>query len=262
MSAQFLTENEKEVIFNFFIKEKTPNKKQDFLALKDSIKQLPENEQEQYFQKLWGNEEGDNIVTYLFSQKNFSISNTKIKFLHSLNVDWTHTNRHGQNFIHLFYLNQKFNYSLNLSWLDSVYSNEKIDKKGLVEHDLFNKHYSYYYLDNLLDKILKVLSDHNNKDIFKNESIRILVLIDQISIPLEYYEHFSSLTIDEISFFTDKINDIYELSQRASFSSDIKLEDAKSMIQNNFNNLINMLQYHKLNMTTPINVSKSPVIKI
>lgn len=120
MEKLFYTEKEKAILINFFIDEKN-NSKKDFKEYLECYVNKHGNKVHDKFKNrridgvwselgnyeidkveyFWGNETDDNLVTYLYAQRKFIPSSTKIKNLDKLQINWNHLNNKGENI--LFY---------------------------------------------------------------------------------------------------------------------------------------------------------------
>lgn len=125
---KYYTEQEKEILLNYFVKEGM-NSKKDF---KDYIEYYVKEHGEKVDDKfkdrriegawselgnynfedvnyLWGNENNDNLVTYIYAQRKFVPSSSKIKNLNKLRVNWSHITNKGENILfytRMYYLEQ------------------------------------------------------------------------------------------------------------------------------------------------------------
>lgn len=191
---KYYTEQEKAILINFFISEGMNSKKNfkeyvEFFVkthgkrVSDKFKNRRiegawselgnfEIEEVQYF---WGNENNDNLVTYLYSQPKFIISSAKIKNIEKLKVDFNHVTNSGENI--LFYtrmyrleetkeLIEKYNIKTDLVNIkgevffshifDNYYSNSKdlhqVELEGVRLEDTMNMIAQYNHVLHLINK--------------------------------------------------------------------------------------------------------------
>lgn len=124
---------EKNILFNFFIKEGR-NSKSDFLNFLSVIDTNPSYN----FDKLY--DVNNNLVTFLFSHPNFVLSNTKLKNLIRLNVNFDFKNNLNQNFIFNISNKNIFNFS-------TVFNNKHQINIDWSVIDIYNNNFLFYLFD-------------------------------------------------------------------------------------------------------------------
>lgn len=151
MSSEYYTDQEKSILINFFIKEgKNCN-----VEFKDYLTSFVKKYGQKMYDKhpgrrvnsvldelgnyeyesppyVWGNENNDNLVTYVFSQPGFVMTTGKVKNLKKLKVNWHHINNEGNNF--LFYI--------KMSRIEQL--KELIEEKK-IQTDLINNNGEVFY---------------------------------------------------------------------------------------------------------------------
>lgn len=172
---KYYTEEEKQILINFFTNEGSNSKKNfneylnnyvktngirvaEHLLLKESTNwKSPEKEKLLnpanwiYNSKhiLWNNEQEDNAVTYLLSLHNFNASGTSLKNLDKLKPNWNHQNKDGNTALHLFAEEKIYSCIEKLLQLDPTIDTNLENKKGetfgkiLLDKALFNVRNDY-----------------------------------------------------------------------------------------------------------------------
>lgn len=128
---------------------------------------------------MWGNENNDNLVTYITSHPDFYPTNAKMKALNFLRPNWNHINNEGNNVLHC--LAKKGAYSdinelLKKDRLDTELKNNNGDYYthlllspsafpgfGNISH---NDNFAFIRVYSYVNKIMEVLAD--NSDHFLN----------------------------------------------------------------------------------------------
>lgn len=100
--TRILSEQSKEIVSDFFLPKTHMGKK--FNARKYFDKLLIQTDK--YVDRLW--DDKTTIVNYILSNKDFNVSNTRIKELYKLSKDWSTPNENGENSV-FFLLKNKLN---------------------------------------------------------------------------------------------------------------------------------------------------------
>lgn len=228
------TEEEKQIFINFFINEKARNKKQNFKTLIEKISLLSPQEEIDFYNQKWGNSNNDNLLTFLFSQPNFFATNTKIKHLIPMDLDWSYQNNLQKNLLHLFFQNTR--YITSTSWMDKIFKHIPKDRINWDNYDCDNKHYSYYKLNNLLDTI--------NKNHLNNFNYNLMLSLEFTSLQ-NYSKEISKLTIHDFQYLLEKTHqNITKINNSSTYGNPYLLDQLSSSI----NNVKIMLEYNLLNL--------------
>lgn len=111
-----LNENEKKILENYFLLEKN-NSKKDYIEWEKNFTKM--NIEEKDINIIWDEKEDVSLLMYLAQSFKMNFSNTKIKNLLKLKLDFEYQNKEGKDFY--FYVSQ--NYRFNFFY-ELVYCNE------------------------------------------------------------------------------------------------------------------------------------------
>lgn len=272
MKQQYYTEEEKRILDNFFVQEGL-NCKKDFKEYMENFvtkygKRVHDKDPTKIVKSIvdelgnfeyasppyvWGNENNDNLVTYVFSQTNFIMSSTKLKNLEKLKVDWNHINNQGENF--LFYIQM---YKIN-EWKELI-------KEQEVQTDLINNMGEVFFIN-----IFKnYRSRSKNINDCRLEDVRLTDTINFIS----DYEHLIAvMTEEKIEAFKHSFHEctdiiekkLYEIAKKENKIQRMYDEDKENgnlpyEEQRQYMNKI--FNYHLLNKKLVIDDTKGKVKKV
>ena len=171
-----LNENEKKILNNYFLLEKN-NSKKDYLVWKNQYLETHHNDH--CINLIWNQQEELSLLMYLAQSPKMKFSNTKIKSLVSLKLDFEYQNQFGQDIYFYLAQNSNFNYFYSL-----IYCNElSNDTNDSIIH--FNKTADSWISDLNVSKLKK------NIDIFfLNQNIQNNITSHNSSNILYYFKVF------------------------------------------------------------------------
>lgn len=202
---KYYLDKEKEVLINYFVTE-GHNCKKDFKDYIDSyVKQHGEKVADKFKDRtihsawnelgnyeledvnyFWGNENNDNLVTYVYSQPKFVPTTTKINNLDKLKVNWSHVTNKGENF--LFYTRMYY-----LKQTKDLIAEKNIDT-NLINHD------GEVFFTHIFDNYCSKSKDMHDVDI---EDVR---LVDTMNLIGDYHYLLEKMDIEKIKYMQNKFH--------------------------------------------------------
>lgn len=124
-----LNENEKKILNNYFLLEKN-NSKKDYLIWKEQYQEI--HQKDHLLNLIWNQQEEISLLMYLAQSPKMKFSNTKIKSLVSLKLDFEYQNQWGQDIYFYLAQNSNFNYFYSLIYCNELSndSNTHFNKKA------------------------------------------------------------------------------------------------------------------------------------
>lgn len=200
---------------------------------------------------LWGNENNDNVVTFMFSHPGFVMSSAKVKNLKKLKPNWHHVNNKGENF--LFYSKRYY-----------VNDLKNLIKETQVDTTLINNNGEVFYshiFDNYKSQS-KTLRD------WRIEEERFINIMNLVS---DYNELMNNISEEKITQLQQNFQicteiiekKLYELANKegnvCSYEDD-KLK-GKLPLNEHRNYMNKIFNYHLINKKLVINENKEKIKK-
>lgn len=270
MENKIYNEQEKKVLINYFIKEGT-NCKVEF---KDYLVSFINAYGQKVYDKtpgrrvtspldelgnyeinapkfLWGNENNDNLVTFLFSHPGFVMTSAKVKNIKKFKPDWHHVTNKGENF--LFYTRR-----YRVKDLKALIEETQVDT-SLVNHvgEVFYSH--------IFDNYKPVIKDTAD---WRIEEVR---LIDIMNLVVEYNELMSQISLEKITELKEKFIDctdilekrLYELlsKQDKKFSYEEDKQNGTLPLNDHRGYMDKIFNYHLINKKLVMDENKEKIKK-
>lgn len=267
---KYYTEQEKAILINFFITEGMNSKKnfKEYIEcfvnnhgtrVSDKFKDRRidgawselgnfEIEDVQYF---WGNENNDNLATYVYAQSKFVMSSVKIKNMEKLKVDFNHITNAGENI--LFYTRM---YRLEET-------KELIEKYNL-ETDLVNIHGEVFFI-HIFDKYYSTSKDMHES---RMEDVRLESTMNLIA---EHNHILQYVDKEKIEYLQQKFHDCVNSIEKRLYELSAKEKNARNYEEDKLKGLLpysehrefmdKIFNYHILNKKLVIDETKEKVKK-
>jgi hypothetical protein len=199
-----LNENEKKILENYFLLEKN-NSKKDYVEWEKIF--IQNHLEEKDINIIWDEKEDISLLMYLAQSSKMSFSNTKIKNLLKLKLDFEYQNKEGKDFY--FYVSQ--NYRFNFFY-ELVYCNEIKTMNGA------NKNLPNTWIKKMDEQKLKKNIDHFliQQDIIKVLKQDIYSVVNYLKVFKYFMEnkHDEFLSSEKNIQILEKIMKIKEEIQR------------------------------------------------
>lgn len=147
-------------------------------------------------QILWGNENNDNLVTFILSHPNYNKNIKGLRALNKLHPNWNHQNKDGNNALHL------------LAKMGQISDLKKILHDFPLDTNQKNKNKDYFtYLLLSPESFSLDLPFHKDKTMFYREIGYTSTVMDLF---IAHSEHFSNISLNKIEVLQNNVQLIKE----------------------------------------------------
>lgn len=250
------SEEEKELLTNFFIKKSESSKKNFDQYVLNMIKEYGQEDstkqnllwERDFSNIMW--DKNNNLVSYFFSHPKFKFTGASIKNLHKLRPDWSYINKDGDTALHLMAKKGSFSPSM----LEELVENFKVD----INHkNNEGKFFSWYLFDPTL---IKPKETHALS--FAIHDLSLIFFLSNFLI--HNLNHLQNISDSERSLLLDNIKQLksnYIEHYEKNVSKDYQNQEAK--IDEIFNPLIvTVTQHHFDNILDIRDEKKTKAVKI
>jgi len=144
---------------------------------------------------LWGNDNNDNLVTFMLSHPDFDASNSRLKDLNSVRPNWNHQDKNGNTALHLLALNAKRT------------TIQRVQEHFPINVNAKNKNEDYFTF-----LLLKPTFTFRNKHQIDDELITLLYYIPSIyEVITQHPKHFERASTTKIQEISDNYHKLKEL---------------------------------------------------
>lgn len=201
---------------------------------------------------MWGNENNDNLVTFVIAHPKFCLSNSKLRDINKLHPDWNHKTKQGNNVLHI------------LAAKGEINTIKQLLKDFPLNPNIKNNEEEYF--THILIKSTSLRSHANYEHRFVIKDLSYLEKITEIF--LQHPEHFEKASLTQLLKIQEGIDflkkrawsTVEEVNQ--SGNRTINIQYAREMFDESSNQLDSFMSYFILNKTVKSEVKTSKKNKI
>lgn len=201
---------------------------------------------------MWGNDNNDNLVTFVIAHPKFCISNSKLRDINKLHPDWNHKTKQGNNVLHI------------LAAKGEINTIKQLLKDFPLDPNVKNADNEYF--THILIKPTSLKSHPNHEHRFVVKDLSYLEKVAEIFI--QYPEHFEKASLNQLLEIQEGIDflkkrawtTVEEVNQ--SGNKTINMVYAREMFNKSSSQLDSFMSYFILNKTVKDEVKVSKKNKI